>query len=350
MQRKPPRAKLRKLVGATHHGDPPPRQVPARRHRHAAALLVHLGMTGPRAASTAKATPRAEAHARRARSRRRASCGSPMRGGSVRSTSSTRADEREHAGARGARARSARRTASTSSRSRARAKGKKATLKAFVLDQSVLAGVGNIYASEALWRAKLRPTTRAHRLTAERRARLAAAIDEMLEQRARQRRHDACATSSPPTAPRATTRTICGSTVVRVSRVCAARRRSGAPSTKDGQRITVQRVRPRKRSTALGVTRRVSVRRGRKVAMFNDTSRRRPDGHVPEGRGSRLRGLAVASSQAGLQLHPAVRRRQGDGRGSAAGSLHARHQGRGGLQAAGQVHDVALHHRAQPVR
>jgi len=62
----------------------------------------------------------------------------------------------------------------------ARAKGKKAMLKAFVLDQSVLAGVGNIYASEALWRAKLRPTTRAHRLTLGRAQLLAAAILEVL--------------------------------------------------------------------------------------------------------------------------------------------------------------------------
>jgi len=63
----------------------------------------------------------------------------------------------------------------------ARARRTKAMLKAFVLDQSVLAGVGNIYASEALWRARLRPTTRAHRLTAQGAARLAAAIQEVLE-------------------------------------------------------------------------------------------------------------------------------------------------------------------------
>jgi formamidopyrimidine-DNA glycosylase len=63
----------------------------------------------------------------------------------------------------------------------ARARAKRTTLKAFVLDQSVIAGVGNIYASEALWRAKLRPTTRTHKLTAASTARLAAAIREVLE-------------------------------------------------------------------------------------------------------------------------------------------------------------------------
>ncbi len=61
-----------------------------------------------------------------------------------------------------------------------RAKHRKSTLKAFVLDQGVLAGVGNIYASEALWRAKLRPTTRAYRLTHASAARLADAIREVL--------------------------------------------------------------------------------------------------------------------------------------------------------------------------
>jgi formamidopyrimidine-DNA glycosylase len=63
----------------------------------------------------------------------------------------------------------------------ATAKDKRTTLKAFVLDQSVLAGVGNIYASEALWRAQLRPTLRTDRLTAPAAVRLAAAIREVLE-------------------------------------------------------------------------------------------------------------------------------------------------------------------------
>ncbi len=61
-----------------------------------------------------------------------------------------------------------------------RSRKKQATLKAFVLDQRVLAGVGNIYASEALWLARLRPTTRAHRLTEISAARLADAIRTVL--------------------------------------------------------------------------------------------------------------------------------------------------------------------------
>jgi len=38
------------------------------------------------------------------------------------------------------------------------AAGRKVDLKAFLLDQHVIAGVGNIYASEALWRARLKPS------------------------------------------------------------------------------------------------------------------------------------------------------------------------------------------------
>jgi formamidopyrimidine-DNA glycosylase len=45
------------------------------------------------------------------------------------------------------------------------AKRRNVTLKALVLDQGVIAGMGNIYASEALWMCKLRPTTRSSKLT-----------------------------------------------------------------------------------------------------------------------------------------------------------------------------------------
>ena len=63
----------------------------------------------------------------------------------------------------------------------AAAKARRTTLKAFVLDQSVIAGVGNIYASEALWRAQLRPTKRTKRLTAASAARLVDAIREVID-------------------------------------------------------------------------------------------------------------------------------------------------------------------------
>jgi formamidopyrimidine-DNA glycosylase len=61
------------------------------------------------------------------------------------------------------------------------ARKRKSSLKAFVLDQGVIAGVGNIYASEALWRARLRPTKRANRTSAAQIATLVDAVREVLE-------------------------------------------------------------------------------------------------------------------------------------------------------------------------
>jgi formamidopyrimidine-DNA glycosylase len=63
----------------------------------------------------------------------------------------------------------------------AAARARHVTLKALVLDQRVLAGMGNIYASEALWRARLRPAMRSSRLSAIAATRLAAAIREVLD-------------------------------------------------------------------------------------------------------------------------------------------------------------------------
>jgi formamidopyrimidine-DNA glycosylase len=177
MQRKPPRAKLRRLVGATF--------TEARRHgkyllldtdtRYT--LLVHLGMTG-RVLLMAKTAPRqAHTHVVLDLGDRELRYADARRFGQVDVVE--RAKERAHAALKilgpdplvdgidlAAFA--------------ARAKGKKSILKTFLLDQSVLAGIGNIYASEALWRAKLPPTRRAHRLTAVSAACLAAAIDETL--------------------------------------------------------------------------------------------------------------------------------------------------------------------------
>ena len=46
-------------------------------------------------------------------------------------------------------------------------KGKKAPLKAALLDQSLIAGLGNIYVCEALWRARLSPRRRAGTIAAK---------------------------------------------------------------------------------------------------------------------------------------------------------------------------------------
>jgi len=60
------------------------------------------------------------------------------------------------------------------------ARGRKAPVKAFVLDQRRIAGVGNIYADEALFRAGVHPLRPAGRLTRGQWSRLRDAIEEAL--------------------------------------------------------------------------------------------------------------------------------------------------------------------------
>jgi formamidopyrimidine-DNA glycosylase len=178
MQRKPPRKKLRALVGA--------RITQVRRHGKYLlvdtdtpdTLLVHLGMTG-RFLITPEATPRAK-HTHLVLwldDGRELRFVDPRRFGQIDVVARDR--EAKHPGLAllgpdplvhgidGALLYD-------------RSRGKKTMLKAFVLDQSVLAGVGNIYASEALWKAQLRPTKRAHKLTVDSARRLAEAILEVL--------------------------------------------------------------------------------------------------------------------------------------------------------------------------
>jgi formamidopyrimidine-DNA glycosylase len=62
----------------------------------------------------------------------------------------------------------------------ARSRGRKVAAKTFLMDAQVVVGVGNIYANEALYRAGVRPTRRAHRLSAAGCDALAAAVKETL--------------------------------------------------------------------------------------------------------------------------------------------------------------------------
>jgi formamidopyrimidine-DNA glycosylase len=177
MRRKPPRAKLKKLVGAT--------ITEVRRHGKyllvdtdgPLTLLIHLGMTG-RVLIQAKSTPRpSHTHVVLDLGSRELRFADARRFGQIDVLERTK--ERAHSALADLGPDPIVHGIDVDAFA-ARAKGKKATLKAFLLDQTVLAGVGNIYASEALWRAQLKPTTRAHRLNAQSAARLAAAIDETL--------------------------------------------------------------------------------------------------------------------------------------------------------------------------
>lgn len=61
-----------------------------------------------------------------------------------------------------------------------RARGRRASIKSFIMDSRVVAGVGNIYASEALFRAGIRPGLAASRVSRARMAALVRSIREVL--------------------------------------------------------------------------------------------------------------------------------------------------------------------------
>jgi formamidopyrimidine-DNA glycosylase len=63
----------------------------------------------------------------------------------------------------------------------AASRGRAVAIKSLLLDQAVLAGVGNIYADEALFGAGVRPTRRAGRVSRDECERIAAALRRVLE-------------------------------------------------------------------------------------------------------------------------------------------------------------------------
>jgi formamidopyrimidine-DNA glycosylase len=58
--------------------------------------------------------------------------------------------------------------------------GRRTPVKTFLLDQSRIAGVGNIYACEALWEAGIRPSRPSHSISKPARRRLHGAIRAVL--------------------------------------------------------------------------------------------------------------------------------------------------------------------------
>ena len=60
-------------------------------------------------------------------------------------------------------------------------RGKKVAVKNFIMDAKVVVGVGNIYASEALFRAGIHPTRASGRVSASRYELLAKAIRDVLQ-------------------------------------------------------------------------------------------------------------------------------------------------------------------------
>ena len=68
----------------------------------------------------------------------------------------------------------------------ARAKGRRVAIKQFLMDQRIVVGVGNIYASEALFRAGISPRRAAGRVARGRLDRLVGAVQEVLGEAIRQ--------------------------------------------------------------------------------------------------------------------------------------------------------------------
>src|SRR5579864_3063230 len=62
-----------------------------------------------------------------------------------------------------------------------RIRGRRARIKALLLDQSVLRGVGNIYADESLWRAKIHPARVGVKISKKEAATLRRALQEILQ-------------------------------------------------------------------------------------------------------------------------------------------------------------------------
>ncbi len=64
----------------------------------------------------------------------------------------------------------------------AKSRGRRLAVKSFIMDSRIVVGVGNIYASEALFCAAIDPARAAGRISRQRYARLAAAIRDVLQQ------------------------------------------------------------------------------------------------------------------------------------------------------------------------
>lgn len=177
MGRVPPRAKLRRLIGRT---------ITALRRRGkyllvdtdaTDTLLVHLGMSGRFRLQPATDPRASHTHVVVALGARELRFSDPRRFGQI--DVIARGAERAHAGL-GSLGPDPIAETLTGAHLAERARGKTTSLKAFVLDQSIVAGVGNIYASEALWRAGIHPQAKARRLVAARAELLAAAINAVL--------------------------------------------------------------------------------------------------------------------------------------------------------------------------
>jgi formamidopyrimidine-DNA glycosylase len=136
--------------------------------------IVHLGMTGRLLVTTPDAPVAAHTHARlRLESGQEVRFVDPRRFGRLEWRDLSRAEAFSAAGEEPL-------TIGTEA-FRALFRGRKLSIKAALLNQNLLTGVGNIYADESLFHAGIRPTRKAGRLTAEELERLRKALQTVLK-------------------------------------------------------------------------------------------------------------------------------------------------------------------------
>lgn len=107
-------------------------------------------------------------------------------------------------------------------------------IKTVLLDQRVVAGIGNIYAAEALWEARIAPQAPAHALSRARVARLRDAIVHVLRTAPASRYYDRANTAGTTPRDDGTGLTMSGSTDAEPWRVYG---RHGAPCLRCGSRL-----------------------------------------------------------------------------------------------------------------
>jgi formamidopyrimidine-DNA glycosylase len=141
----------------------------------AAQWIVHLGMTGRLLVTSSDAPAAAHTHVRLLlASGRELRFVDPRRFGRV--------EFRDLGGGAGFRAAGAEPLTIGAEELASRFRGRRLSIKAALLNQRLLAGVGNIYADESLFRAGIRPSRRAGRLTRNELERLRVELRAVLEQ------------------------------------------------------------------------------------------------------------------------------------------------------------------------
>ena len=106
-------------------------------------------------------------------------------------------------------------------------RGRRGRIKSLLLDQAFLGGVGNLYADEALWEARVHPLRTADSLSTAEIKRLARAIKQVLTLGI-ERRGTSFSPTETPTVRRVTTSRSSRSTAANRSRARAAGGRSAA--------------------------------------------------------------------------------------------------------------------------